>query len=62
LSNSAGVSQVMILMQQRVKDRPRFGLPAQLLDLQRLQFAQRARDQISRVPKHRRRGNDGCAA
>jgi hypothetical protein len=28
LPDGAGVAQIMILMQQRVKDRPRFGLPA----------------------------------
>ena len=38
-------------MQQRVKDGPRFGLLTQLLDLQRLQFAQRATDLIGRVPQ-----------
>ncbi len=39
----------MILMQQGVKDRPGFGLLTQLLDLQRLQSAQRASDRIGRV-------------
>ena len=45
-----GLTPLMILMQQRVKN-PRFGLPAQLLDLQRLQFAQRAGNRIVRVRK-----------
>jgi hypothetical protein len=36
LPDGAGVAQIMILMQQRVKDGPRFGLLTQLLDLQRL--------------------------
>ena len=49
LPDGAGVAQIMIPMQQPVKDRPRFGLPAQLLDLQRLQFAQGAHDRIGRV-------------
>src|SRR5208282_2791102 len=38
-----------MLMQQRVKNRPRFGLPAQFQDLQRPQFAQSARDWIAPV-------------
>src|SRR5665213_784712 len=42
LPDGAGVAQIMMLMQQRVKNRLRLGLLAQLLNLQRLQFAQRA--------------------
>ena len=49
LPDGAGVAQVMILMQQRVKEGLPLGLLTQLLDLQRLQFAQGAHDRIGRV-------------
>jgi len=39
----------MILMQQPIEEGHGYGLPIRLLDLQRLQFAQRANERISRV-------------
>jgi hypothetical protein len=49
LPDGAGVAQIMILMQQPVKEGPGFGLPAQRLDWQRLQFTQTGNDRIGRV-------------